>query len=265
MSISKDSAVHRVGELLADCGSDAAVMHPTALFNEGWMLRLILDWFAQQPTISHPLTFSEGSRWFSEALLPSQFLARHRGDELAESWTHADGAIGHFTIGAQGRGDLSLLPEAKQLVILEAKMFSGLSSGTRWAKDFDQAARNIACIAEILCRTKPKCHPNELTSIGFYVLAPKEQIDLNLFAPLLDRNALRAKVEARVAAYSATKTEWLQEWFLPALAVTHIDALSWEETISFIGMHDPIAGARLNEFLQSCIQYNRPRNRSPVP
>ncbi len=247
---------------MAACGSDAAVMHPTSLFNEGWMLRLILDWFAQQPAMHHPLTFAEGSRWFSEALLPSQFLARHRGDELAESWTHADGAIGHFHIGAQGRGDLSLLPEAKQLVIAEAKMFSSLSAGTRRAATFDQAARNMACIAEILYRAKRP--PGEFTNIGFYVLAPKEQIELNLFAPLLDRNALRAKVEARTEGYEATKTEWFQEWFIPVLAATQIKALSWEETISFIEMHDPIAGARLNEFLRRCIQYNRPANRPPI-
>ena len=33
-------------------------------------------------------------KWYSEALLPSAFLARVREDKLAEFWTHADGVIG---------------------------------------------------------------------------------------------------------------------------------------------------------------------------
>jgi hypothetical protein len=99
---------------------------PTLLYNEGWLLRLILDWFAGRDVGGHPLSFATGARWFSEALLPSAFLARYRGDELAESWTHADGVVGHFVIGEGGKADLRLAPEAGQLLVLEAKLFSGL-------------------------------------------------------------------------------------------------------------------------------------------
>jgi hypothetical protein len=34
-----------VGSLLARCSSDGTVLPPTDLYNEGWMLRLVLDWF----------------------------------------------------------------------------------------------------------------------------------------------------------------------------------------------------------------------------
>jgi hypothetical protein len=113
------------------------------------MLRLVLDWFATTGHQGHPLSFQSGARWDSEALLPSQFLARHRGYPLAESWTHADGVVGHFLL-RPGRGDLSLKPGARQLVVTEAKMFSGLSVRTTRAKDFDQAATqdsnpNLTC------------------------------------------------------------------------------------------------------------------------
>ena len=37
----------RVIDILESAGTEAAMIRPTELYNEGWMLRLILDW-AQQ-------------------------------------------------------------------------------------------------------------------------------------------------------------------------------------------------------------------------
>lgn len=71
-------------------------MPPTHLYNEGWMLRLVLDWLDRHRDLEHPLALHEGARWYSEALLPSRFLRDEHGDPLAESHTHADGLIGHF-------------------------------------------------------------------------------------------------------------------------------------------------------------------------
>jgi hypothetical protein len=78
------------------------------------------------------------------ARLPSPFLARSRRDPLGESWTHADGAVGHFTVGSIGKGDLALEPPATQFIVVEAKMFSGRSPGVKNAPRFDQAARLAA-------------------------------------------------------------------------------------------------------------------------
>src|SRR5688572_11739872 len=130
--------LERVHALLDTCTTDAPLFPPTQLYNEGWLLRLILDWYATHPGTNSPLMFSAQARWFSEALLPSAFLPRYRGDQLAESRTHADGVIGHFTIGHRGKADLSLTSSAIQLVVCEAKMFSGLSSNVKNASYFDQ-------------------------------------------------------------------------------------------------------------------------------
>ena len=142
----------RISILLESCSTENPCFPPTTLYNEGWLLRLVLDWFSTHDIGNHPLNFEKKARWFSEALLPSAFLARRRGDPLAESWTHADGVVGHFVIGAQGKTDLSLLPRATQLLVVEAKMFSELSSGVTKARYFDQAARTVACIAEVFHR-----------------------------------------------------------------------------------------------------------------
>ena len=138
--------IHTITQILKKSDTTAGVIPPTELYNETWMLRLTLDWFSQQPRKRHPLSFRKDARWYSELLLPSQFLATFRRDPLSESYTHADGAIGHFSIGRSGKGDINLSEKAKQLVIIEAKMFSKLSRGVSHAKNFDQAARTVSCI-----------------------------------------------------------------------------------------------------------------------
>src|SRR3990172_10319899 len=133
--------------LIDGAGSRTPNFPPTLVFNEGWMLRLILSWFASHAVPGHSLAFQPDATWFSEALLPSPFLRRYRSDNRAEAHTHADGVIGHVSVGASAKGDTSLLPNASQLVVTEAKMFSPLSAGTQNAPAYDQAARNFACIA----------------------------------------------------------------------------------------------------------------------
>jgi hypothetical protein len=43
---------------------------PTDLFQEKWLIRLVLDWFADHD-LAHHLQFARRARWFSEAYLPS--------------------------------------------------------------------------------------------------------------------------------------------------------------------------------------------------
>ena len=104
-------------------------------------------WFSTSLVGERPRRAPEGGRWFSEALLPSAFLARWRGDALAEYWTHADAVMGHFEVGLEGKTDLQLADGATHFLVLEAKLFSGISSGVKHAAYFDQAARSVACIA----------------------------------------------------------------------------------------------------------------------
>jgi len=89
----------RISHLLKQCDAFGRVFPATEIYNEGWLLRLILDWFSGQRNLKHPLAFTKKCCWFSESLIPSQFLARFRGDPLAEAWTHADGIIGNIKIG----------------------------------------------------------------------------------------------------------------------------------------------------------------------
>jgi hypothetical protein len=249
------SATQRVAELLCACGTEHGVLPPTALYNEGWMLRLVLDWFSRDPAVGHPLSFAPSARWYSEALLPSQFLARTRGDLLGEGWTHADGVIGHFEV-RKGRGDVQLAPAARQFVVTEAKLFSGFSPGTKRARSYDQAARTVACIAEVLHRGGHD--PTAFDQLGFVVLAPEELIAHSGLRTLCEKDGIAERVRQRVFSYEGMKEKWYEESFLPLLAQLDIRVLSWEEVVEAIRTSKPDDGADLWHFLQRCIAFNRP-------
>lgn len=117
---SQPSCLNVILELLNRCDTGECVFPPTDLYNEGWMLRIVVDWFSKQDPSNHELSFSEGSTWFSEALFPSPFLPRFRGDPLLESWPHADGVMGHIKIGRGGKADITILADAEHLVVTEA-------------------------------------------------------------------------------------------------------------------------------------------------
>jgi len=236
-------------------------MPPTMLYNEGWLLRIILDWYSKQKLDHHPLSFTENARWYSEILLPSQFLPRFRSDLLSESYTHADGAIGHFTIGKSGKGDINLSPNAYQLVIIEAKMFSKLSKGIKNFPEYDQATRNIACIAEILKRSSIPVE--NIKSLGFYVIAPAKQIESEpTFEKYLSKVNVKDKVLARVQKYTGEKLgdeklEWYHNWFIPVMEKIVIEAVTWEEIIDYVMQYDSDFCIQLINFYQKCIEYNQ--------
>jgi hypothetical protein len=245
---------HRVAELLIRCGESDSVLPPTALFNEGWMLRLVIDWSAHHRSAIPELTFDDGSRWYSEALLASRFRPRHRGDVGGEGFTHADGVIGHFRLRPGGRGDIELLPNARQLVIVEAKMASGFSAGTTRAPQFNQAARNVACIANLL--SSAGLEPSAVERIGFVLMAPAARIAEGVFASALDRRALCAAVQQRAAAFDADAAEWCRTSFDPLAQRCSLVALSWESALSQIEAVDSESGERLRRFYEKCLLYN---------
>jgi hypothetical protein len=217
--------VERIAKLLKRCGGPEKNIPPTDLYNEGWILRIVLDWLSINPGIDHELAFAVSDQWYSEALLPSAFLARFQGDKLAESWTHADGVIGDFVIGLNRGGDLSLARDAYRIIVTEAKMFSKLSAGVKNAGYFNQASRNIACIAEAICRAK--ISPDSFKKIGFYVIAPESQIHAGIFAEHLVPEKIHTIVSQRVSEYEEPEKEkWFSDWFVPTLEKTRILEIS---------------------------------------
>lgn len=249
-----------VDEILSRCGTSRSVLPPTELFNEGWMLRLVLDWLDKHREHRHVLAFEPGARWYSEALLPSRFLPRARGDVLAESFTHADGVIGHFTVRSGSRGDAVLDSAPSQFIVTEAKLGSSLSAGTKNAPTYDQAARNVACMAHMLAVAGVE--PASVSPLAFYVLAPRQQIESGVFGDLLSRQSIEAKVRQRVAAYGGVHDGWYQDSFLPLLERVEVAAIAWEQV--FEGMPATNERADLERFYAQCLAFNPLRGESAV-
>jgi len=247
----------RVSELLQRCGTDEPVLPPTELYNEGWMLRLVLDWFENRSNVDHPLSFQPDARWYSEALLASRFLPTRRGDPLAESFTHADGVIGHFDIRPGERGEATVTPDARQLIVIEAKMGSGLSKGVKNSPGYGQAARNVACIAHAL--EVAGARPEQFDSLGFFVVAPKSQIEAGVFRDLVTADRIRSQVATRVEQYDGRHGDWFEEHFVPTLEVMKLGLVSWEELVDFIDGEEGDIGLR--DFYDRCLRFNPLRAR----
>jgi len=239
--------------MLKNAHTDTAVFPPTDLYNEGWMLRILLS-FQSEGIECFPFIFQLGARWFSEAQIGSPFLPRKRRDPLAESHTHLDGAIGHFYFQSGTKTGLTLNPDATQFVVTEAKMFSSLSKGITNAKYYDQAARTVACIAWAISQSG--CSVNEFESLGFYVVAPQEQIERGIFSAQIKKSSIKEKVERRISGYSdeGKKYDELQTWhkdfFIPTLDHIDIGCISWETMI------DKIGNPSIRNFYERCLGFN---------
>jgi hypothetical protein len=258
--------IERIKSMLEACEAGLAAFPPTELFNEDWLLRIILDWFARRGGDRYPLSSLPGARWFSQAWLPSAFQPRFRGDQLAEARTHADGVLGHFLIGDPGTAALSLEPQARQFIVLEAKLFARLSAGVRNAPYYDQAARSVACVAETLRRAERS--PEELEDLAFIVLAPQARLDDGIFEWDLALDAIRGKVRRRVESYAGERDAWFRDWFEPTWRRIEVRSLSWEDIIEIIAFHSMEDGHVIDSFYGQCLRFNRPRGslpRAPFP
>jgi len=246
--------------MLRAADTDAAVFPPTVLYDEGWMLRLVLS--AGSEGISClPFSFLSRSRWFSEALLYSPFLARYQGDTLAETHTHADGVVGHFKFTPTTKTGLELIPDSKQFIVVEAKMFSSLSGGTRRAPFYDQAARSVACMATTLEKSGKSV--GALESVGFYVMAPAEQIRQGVFTEQMNRENIAEKVRRRIEDYRedvetfSKLQSWFQSAFDPLVRRIDLRCWPWENAVDAIVDAKPAERDLVKDFYMRCLKYNQ--------
>lgn len=243
----KSVMLDRICHILGTAGQPGSAIRPTDIYNEGWMLRLLLDSMAARHANNHPFRFVPDATWLSETLLYSEFLARSRPDELAEGWTNADGVIGHFLDPSQTPNrELRLAKDPRQFVVIEAKMFSGLSTGIKRSAGYDQAARTVACMAAILKRANVA--PQGINRLAFYVVAPQSQIQADKFGSLVTKSSIVKAVEARVAAYDGERDEWLKNWFRPTLELAEVKLVAWEAVLSD-------ASAEMKAFYANCLRY----------
>jgi hypothetical protein len=244
-----------IAEMLASYPQDSLPFPATKLYNEEWLVKLVLHWLSQHQGQGGKLAFAEGARWYSEAWLPTPFSERPEGLKVNEGWTHADGVVGHFDVGSKGRADVVLRQDATQFVVVEAKMYSPLSPGVTNAPDYDQAARTAACIAEVLRIAERS--PTDISDLGFYVLAPQERVDDNVFEHPMKRDSISQRVKGRVDQYQGAKQDWFDSFFLPTLEHIKLGVLAWESVLDDMRQVEPKAGDEIDRFYQGCVKGNR--------
>ena len=203
---------------------------------------------------NYPLGFLANSTWFSEALLPTAFKARYRGDPLSESRTNADVVIGHFVVGKRAKTDLELKEKPAQFTVVEAKIAAPLSKGVSNAKYFDQAARNVACMAEVIARAG--VNPASFSRLDFIVLAPRHSIEQGTFSEEMERGSIRSKVKRRVSEYGGELDTWYKNHLIPNLDRIELHSISWEDAIEWIGSEKDIAAQELSDFYNRCLEFN---------
>lgn len=241
-------------DLFRSYDPDSPHFRPTEIYNECWLIKIVLSLASTIPPDEFPLSFLSGSSWFSEALLPTVFKPRQQKDPLGEARTNADGVIGHFEIGKKAKADFELEKDAKQFSVVEAKINVPLSKGVINAPYFDQAARNVACMAESLARAD--LSPSSIDRLAFIILAPERSIKKCTFEQEMTKDSIQAKTEQRVSAYQGEKEVWYRDWFIPTLDRIQLHTLSWEQTIDWLTKFKPDAREQLVDFYSKCLEYN---------
>jgi hypothetical protein len=245
-----------ISEILEMVHTDARVLPATALYNESWVLRLVLH-AASRGIDCLPFSFAKNARWFSEPSLYTAFAPNAHKDSRGESRTRADGVVGHFDIKPGTRTGLILRRDATQLIVLEAKIGSKLASGVTHDASFDQAARSVACIAQTLSMAK---RSPQAVQCGFFVIAPQLAIDNPTFGTLLVPDGIRQRINDRIEKYEDPRVLahriWHTEWVEPLLKTITIAAWSWEASIERIRVHSPVLGSEIDAFYHKTLEFN---------
>lgn len=234
----------------------------TLIFNEGWLLRAVLQEWRNNSRASQFgfLPFPGDATYYSEGQLRTPFRARIPGHGLAESHSHVDGIVGHFSIEGTKSG-IELEPGFRYLAVFEAKMFSPLAQGTRNAPDYDQASRIVACLIHNVLQTEARPGYRAYFVILYaqdnrYVRP--DQYDKDHLADQIDRR-LRAYQEAGSAngAIALFATGWKQ-----VLENLQVWLATWEQVLAEMGDDE------LSEFYERCKQFNSyptaPRSRRKI-
>jgi len=249
---------------------------PTIIYNEGWMLRLVLNWLSEHPEIEHELSFSKDSKWFSEASLRTYFGANKelgRKDKLYETYTHADGAYGNI-VHKDKDNYLKLKDKCKQFVVVEAKMFSEYSPGITCDKDdkiyrYDQVSRTVACMYESI--EKSNINYEDMDEIAFYTFLPAKRKNIKSFQPYMDnesaKQSVKTKVKKRIEMYSQredyeNKIKWFNAFcdFLFSKNFK-IELVTWEEILKLIEKEDDNTHKKLKLFYAECLRQNSSKSK----
>ena len=242
----KVRAMKDIIEIIKSIDTTHKNLNPTVIYNEGWMTRLLVRQSTIESLKLGIINFSNETKWTSEALISSPFI---KVKKYPEGHTHADIAVGDFEINFSKRGEVEVDDNASIFGIIEAKMGSNLTPGTSHVKEYNQATRNLVCIAHN-CLTKPDC------KTFFYVVAPDKKIKDHDINSQIALDFIKKQIENRFNLYPLEDIEKLNKVpIIKGVENCTITAISYEKWISMIT--DATAKKTLENFYAKAKIWNR--------
>ena len=98
--------------------------------------------------------------------------------------------------------------------------------------------------------------PKATSQVGFYVLAPEEQIRARTFNRLLDKQSIKDKVKRRIKPYDRELDDWYKDWFTPTLEIIDIRSISWESILDIVKEKDSKTSDSLQKYYLQCLTFN---------
>ena len=220
----------------------------TLIFNEGWLLRLVLrEWLAGSGGSQLGfLPFPDGVTAYSEGQLYTPF----RGGSHPERNTHVDGIVGDFSI-TDTKSGIVLKSDFRYVAAFEAKLFSPIAPGVKNAPDFDQVSRTAACLINSILIAGPRggyaAHLVVLYTKSNPYIRPGEYSE----------DCIEEQIAKRLEPFAATaeRTDGIARFFAgwrDVLQRLQVNFLTWEEVLADIGDKE------LSRFYDLCKEFARP-------
>jgi len=252
--------IKEIYKSIENAGSKKNNIAPSELYNEGWLLRLVLKWFSdnRNKVKKNKISFVDDANWYSEGLLQSPFRGQ-RSDGLREGPTHADGIYGNFEPGTRGvNSKIRLKQNCKQFVVVEAKLNSPYSQGVTHSPNYNQAPRTVACMCETVLPSGEQPAQN-IGNLAFYTFLP--ELKKPTFEEFIDKKYIKTAVRERIEQYQnpggkksnyQAKLKWYNDCFVPFCDSIKIELIPWEDIIGFIKKIDDSFGTILSHFYKQC-------------
>ncbi|MBN4062281.1 hypothetical protein JYU20_03695 [Bacteroidales bacterium AH-315-I05] len=238
-------------EIINSIDSNQRNVNPTEVYNEGWMTRILVYYSIKEQIKLKGIDFGTIDNWTSEALISSPFVY---AKNFREGYTHADMALGDFDVDYEARGEIKIKDKGL-FGIIEAKMGSNLSQGTTHAPNYNQASRNLACIAYNTMKSGCK--------IFFAVAAPKQKIEEHAIEEKVNLQKMLGEIEKRFDMYD--KSDAVRDSYSDVMkkasgcSVWTITYEDWIEAFSNVDIK-----IVLNDFYEKSLHWNRIRKDIPA-
>jgi len=221
-------------------------VNPTLIYNEGWMTRLLVKQSMIEKTKLKGLDFGKISKWTSEALISSPFV---KAGQYREGYTRVDMALGDFVVNYIKSGKIIISERAKIFGIIEAKMGSNLSKGTKYFKDYNQASRSLACICS-------QTYDKKNCEIFFIVVAPQIKLEKHKIDNQIDLQNMIQQIRNRFKIYSVSyQAQQNMDLLLSKAETCSVKSWSYEEWIDAIV--DPNSKELLSVFYEKAKKWNK--------